>query len=78
MHRKLMLKVLGTRLYVHIKSRRRATAQCFLVGETPQVKPIAIVTYVATPKDSEWLAQAEEKTEGIRTGSKLAEWWIMD
>lgn len=32
-----------------------------LVGETPQVKPIAIVTYVAIPKDNEWFGQAKEK-----------------
>lgn len=61
MYRKLMLKVLGTRLYVHDKSTRRATVPCLLVGETPQVKPIAIVTYVAIPKDNEWFGQAKEK-----------------
>jgi len=57
---------------VHVKSRR-ATAQCLLVGEAPRVKPIAIVTYVATPKDNERFSQAKKKTKGIRTGSKPAE-----
>lgn len=52
---------------------RRATAQCLVAGEAPRVKPIAIVTYVATPKDNERFSQAKKKTKGIRTGSKPAE-----